>query len=352
MSNLYGLVTKIELVDSEGDQLHGIEVAIKTSTGSSLTTEIVYPLDVNIKRVPVVGEQVYLVKGKSSDSKTSGGGRRYFYITSNSLQHNINHNVLPKSIVQSTGGGGTGGYAEAAAGNPDANNEKDFEFEAGFDEVPDLSGLQPFSGDVLIEGRYGQSMRLGHTPSGAGTTKDPSWLGSPTKPITIIRNHQEEGGWNKFVIEDVDKDDSSIYMTSGQTIKLTQAHSYSIGVQAANVYSNTQVLINSGRVVLNARDERVVIAGSSDVNISTPVWKAAMDNMFTQIDEIKNELNNLNTAVSAFSSKAISNTMTDNKGGTGVNIPISSGGAKLKADTAGIKARIAKITTELNLMKQ
>ena len=157
---------------------------------------------------------------------------------------------------------------------------------------------------------------------------------------------------NKFVIEDVDKDDSSIYMTSGQTIKLTQAHSYSIGVQAANVYSDTQVLVNSGRVVLNARDERVVIAGSSDVNISTPVWKAAMDNMFTQIDEIKNELNNLNTAVSAFSSKAISNTMTDNKGGTGINIPISSGGAKLKADTTGIKARIAKITTELNLMKQ
>ena len=107
MSNLYGLVTKIELVDGDSDNLHGIEV--KTSTGSSLTTEIVYPLDVNIKRVPVVGELVYLVKGKSSDSKTSGGGRRYFYVTSNSLQHNINHNVLPKSIM-AKGKGGSGGY--------------------------------------------------------------------------------------------------------------------------------------------------------------------------------------------------------------------------------------------------
>ena len=350
MSNLYGLVTKIELVDSDGDNLHGIEVAIKTSTGSSLTTEIAYPLDVNIKRVPVVGELVYLVKGKSSDSKTSGGGRRYFYVTSNSLQHNINHNVLPKSVSASKGKGGSGGYSEAAAGNPESNNEKDFEFEAGFDEVKDLSGLQPFSGDVLIEGRYGQSIRLGHTPSGAGTSKDPSWSGDPTKPITIIRNHQEEGGWNKFVIEDVDKDDSSIYMTSGQTIKLTQAHSYSIGVDAANVYSNTQVLINSGRVVLNARDERVVIAGSSDVNISTPVWKAAMDNMFTQIDEIKNELNSLNEAVSAFATAGAVGNISNVLGVP--NAPLSSAGGVLKGKTAGIKARIAKITTELNLMKQ
>ena len=139
-------------------------------------------------------------------------------------------------------------------------------------------------------------------------------------------------------------------MTSGQTIKLTQAHSYSIGVDAANVYSNTQVLINSGRVVLNARDERVVIAGSSDVNISTPVWKAAMDNMFTQIDEIKNELNSLNEAVSAFATAGAVGNISNVLGVP--NAPLSSAGGVLKGKTAGIKARIAKITTELNLMKQ
>ena len=34
------------------------------------------------------------------------------------------------------------------------------------------------------------------------------------------------------------------------------------------------------------------------------------------------------------------------------NAPLSSAGGVLKGKTAGIKARIAKITTELNLMKQ
>jgi hypothetical protein len=285
MSNLYGLVTKIELVDSDGDQLHGIEVAIKTSTGSSLTTEIVYPLDVNIKRVPVVGELVYLVKGKSSDSKTSGGGRRYFYITSNSLQHNINHNVLPKSITASKGKGGSGGYSEAAAGNPESNNEKDFEFQAGFDEVKDLSGLQPFSGDVLIEGRYGQSIRLGHTPSGAGTSKDPSWSGDPTKPITIIRNHQEEGGWNKFAIEDVDKDDSSIYLTSGQTVKLSTPNSLP-PISATSGYSDKGIFMNSGRIHLNARDESIILSSKDNLAISTSGYKLLLNEYLDDLLEI------------------------------------------------------------------
>ena len=281
MSNLYGLVTKIELVDSDGDNLHGIEVAIKTSTGSSLTTEIAYPLDVNIKRVPVVGELVYLVKGKSSDSKTSGGGRRYFYVTSNSLQHNINHNVLPKSVSASKGKGGSGGYSEAAAGNPESNNEKDFEFEAGFDEVKDLSGLQPFSGDVLIEGRYGQSIRLGHTPSGARTSKDPSWSGDPTKPITIIRNHQEEGGGNKFVIEDVDNDDSSIYLTSGQTVKLSTPNSLPPISQVDIV-----IKVSSWTRWIHLNRDESIILSSKIILISTSGYKLLLNEYLDDLLEI------------------------------------------------------------------
>ena len=189
------------------------------------------------------------------------------YVTSNSLQHNINHNVLPKSVSASKGKGGSGGYSEAAAGNPESNNEKDFEFEAGFDEVKDLSGLQPFSGDVLIEGRYGQSIRLGHTPSGAGTSKDPSWSGDPTKPITIIRNHQEEGGWNKFVIEDVDKDDSSIYLTSGQTVKLSTPNSLPPIISTTSGYSDKGIFMNSGRIHLNARDESIILSSKDNLRL-------------------------------------------------------------------------------------
>ena len=80
---------------------------------------------------------------------------------------------------------------------------------------------------------------------------------TPTKPITIIRNHQEEGGWNKFVIEDVDKDDSSIYLTSGQKI---------INSLKLTGYSDKGIFMNSGRIHLNARDESIILS-SKDIQI-------------------------------------------------------------------------------------
>ena len=103
-------------------------------------------------------------------------------------------------------------------------------------------------------------------------------------------------------------------------------------------------MVNSDRVLLNAKSDRVILA--SDVNISTPVWKA-MDNMFTQIDEIKNELNSLNNAVNQFAS---SGWFKSNRSRSGPNVLCHQ--SVLKGKTSTIKGKIAKITTELNLMKQ
>ena len=95
------------------------------------------------------------------------------------------------------------------------------------------------------------------------------------------------------------------------------------------------------------------MAGTADVNISTPAWKAAMDNMFTQIDEIKNELDALNSAVNQFAVQAL----------RWWYVPpppprcLPNGLLEVQVECIGrktstIKGKIAKITTELNLMKQ
>ena len=78
---------------------------------------------------------------------------------------------------------------------------------------------------MIVEGGLGQSIRLGYTPAGAQTTQKPSWKGDSTSPITILRNTQNSSGWNKFVIEEVNEDDTSLYMTSKQTISLSQSTS-------------------------------------------------------------------------------------------------------------------------------
>ncbi len=345
-----GLVTEVKLQDSDTDLLYSIKVNVNSSAGRTVIEKTAYPLDTNIKKVPVVGEMVYIINERGPESNALANRSRLYYVTPLSLQRNINHNALPKGFVQLDGSGANSGdYAAASAGNPNASSTKPFNFEFGFEEVAGVSSIQPFSGDVIVEGRFGQSIRLGYTPSGANTTQNPSWKGDSTSPITIIRNTQNSSGWNKYVIEEVDDDDTSLYMTSKQKISLSQAHPFSLGVKPANLWGDPQFMVNSDRVLLNAKSDRVILAGTADVNISTPAWKAAMDNMFTQIDEIKNELNALNNAVSGFAtSGALGNVCSP----PGVpNGPLLGAGGQLKGQCTGIQARIANITTELNLMK-
>ena len=104
-------------------------------------------------------------------------------------------------------------------------------------------------------------------------------------------------------------------------------------------------------MLLNAKKDRVILAGTADVNISTPAWKAAMDNMFTQIDEIKNELDALNSAVNQFASSGAVEMYVQLTGGPNGLLGAQCG-AGLVEQTSTIKGKIAKITTELNLMKQ
>ena len=349
-----GIVTEVKYTDTDSELLYSIKVKTNIGSGKSQVERIVFPLDTNVKRTPVVGEMVYLVPRVSSDSSATASKPKLYYTSPVSLQKNVNHNAIPKGYTTiKTGGADTGDYASAAAGNANASSTSAFSFDFGFEEVKDVSGLQPFSGDVIVEGRFGQTIRLGYTPSNAQTTQSPSWTGDSTSPISIFRNTQNTSGWNKFVIEDVNEDDTSLYMTSKQKISLSQAHPFSLGVKPANLHGDPQFLVNSDRVLLNAKKDRVILAGTADVNISTPAWKAAMDNMFTQIDEIKNELDSLNSAVNSFA-----NALT---GGGLVPPPPPSGGPNvllgaqsgvLVAKTSTIKGKIAKITTELNLMKQ
>ena len=346
-----GIVIEVKYTDNDGENLYGIKVRTNLNIGKTQIERFAWPLDTNIKRTPVVGEMVYLISRVSADSSALKKRAKLYYTTPISLQRNVNHNAIPKAQTTiKSAGGDSNDYQATAAGNPNASSTSPFKFEYGFEEVKDLSAIQPFTGDVLLEGRFGQSIRLGYTPSGTQTTQNPSWTGDSTSPITILRNTQNSSGWNKFVIEDVNEDDTSLYMTSKQKISLSQAHPFSLGVTPANLHGDPQVLINSERVLLNAKKDRVILAGTEDVNISTPAWKAAMDNMFTQIDEIKNELDALNNAVNSFASSGAAGNVSSAP--TIPNAPLAAAGGVLVGKTSGIKAKIAKITTELNLMKQ
>ena len=63
-----GIVTEVKYTDTDSELLYSIKVKTNIGSGKSQVERIVFPLDTNVKRTPVVGEMVYLVPRVSSDS--------------------------------------------------------------------------------------------------------------------------------------------------------------------------------------------------------------------------------------------------------------------------------------------
>jgi len=353
----FGTVKSIVLNDSEVDTLNSILVAITTSgTGRLIRC---FPLSLNSRHIPTLGEQVYVLTANSDlASGTGQGSVRNYYISTVALQNNINSNALPELTKKKPGNPGDQ-YGNSSSGISFSSNSSDKkDLGTGFEEVTNLSQLQGYLGDVIHEGRFGQSIRFGYTPEGVMSKTNevsrasvkPSWTSSdPKSPITIIRNGAgNSNGYNKFVIEDINDDDSSIWLGSKQTIKLKPSQKFGFDITAIGAYDKPQIVINSERIIINSKKDSVLISGKKSVNISTSGWKADMDTMFNQIEQLKNQLNTLNIAITTYAT-----TVNGIAAATPVPFgPFAGAAGPLLTSVSQISGNIAKITTQLQLMKQ
>ena len=342
---IFGTVENIVLDDKDSEKLYKIYVA--TTTGLTGNTIEAYPLDMTSKKIPVIGEQVMVVLGSNADaSSQKRSSTRNYYISTVGIQSNINHNALPKlNSKSSVGLGNIDGAFAGVSGQSSVDSPHDFG--NGFVELKNLSQLQPYLGDVIFEGRFGQSIRFGYTPRNtkrtnslvSGATIEPSWTSPrPEAPITIIRNGVGfSRGYNKFIVEDINRDDSSLYLTSQQKLQI-KTRPFSIGVVPSGIYQNPQAVLND-RVLINSKKDSVLISGEKGVNISTPNWKADMDKMFTQLANLEAQVTALNNALLTLAAALTAIPIT---------IPV---GTALTSQLTPITGKLLKIKTELQLMK-
>ena len=330
----YAKVLEVYLNDDADFGPYSIQALLKQSSKSQRI--VAKPLNINLKNIPVVGEYVCIQKAPSDKLSPIGSGQSVFYYSDPiSLQGNVNNNIL-ENAAKLEGNVVGGDYESTSLGVPNPSKPQNSDKKnKEFTEVSNLSQLQPYAGDIIYEGRFGQSIRLGYTPTRAESNISPSWKSTdPKSPITIIRNGAGESrGYNKFVIEDINKDDSSIWLASKQTIGLTPSNSFTLGVTPTNLYKNPQIVLNSDRIVLNSKSDSVLISGDKSVNVSTPNWKADMDVIFSQLESITDALLQLAPQLTAAA----------NAGGP---VPsLSAGGPQLLST-------ITQVKTQLTLMKQ
>jgi len=102
-----------------------------------------------------------------------------------------------------------------------------------------------------------------------------SEIGTNGDPITIIRNgqgQQTEEGWVP-TLEDINNDNSSVYLTSTQKIPLLPSSydysSYSTAPESIENYAGKQIMINSGRLVFNSTEDHILFSSTKSIGLNS-----------------------------------------------------------------------------------
>lgn len=286
-------------------------VEISSKNPSSAQLSVAYPFYPNIKHYPLVNEIVYILDLPSNRiSQALFSSVKKYYLDSISLWNHPHHNALPPPPTPDTSLEILNDYQSTAGGlvrrivddpnvdNPDGTEASGIFLGNTFKEKANIHPLLPFEGDIIYEGRWGNSIRFGSTNINNYNINQAIenynwWSESSDKknsgdPITIIRNGQgnrSEEGWSP-IIENPDIDNSSIYLTSTQKLSIInetfskqENRGYNVGSYknsntslptSLEQYSNSQILLNSDRIVLNSTSDNVVLNSQGGIHLSTP----------------------------------------------------------------------------------
>ena len=260
---------------------------------SNNASDVIRPLNPNSRNFPLINEVVYVIEGLNiQGANGTFSVPNKYYINSLGIWNHPHHNAYPFNILPPSSQDKS--YEETQIGSPNQVSNQPTEIYLGrtFKERSNIHPLLPFEGDVIHEGRWGNSIRLGSTVK--NTANNWSFAGTDGDPITIIRNgqgEQTEEGWIP-TIEDINNDDSSIYLTSTQQILLTPARedytSYSENPPTSpSQYEGKQIILNSGRLVFNSNQDHILLSSAKSINLNA-VESVNIDTVkfITQADQI------------------------------------------------------------------
>ena len=248
---------------------------------SNKISKSAWPIFSFVKQYPLVNELVYIISGPTDGLNDNYKNQKLFYYPPFSVWNAVNHNAFPnmeqyseflQNVYQQPG------YEGSAVTQP-----AKLPLGIYFEENDKVKTLKPFEGDSILEGRFGQSIRFGSSNafrSGkdtwsqgiggfAGTGNTSNLAGSP---ITILINGQgrpavENSDKFSTTVEDISRDDSSIYLTSGQVLRTLNVSDIK-GEKYEFPYKGNQALICSDRVMLYSKKENVLLYSRQNIGLA------------------------------------------------------------------------------------
>jgi len=209
--------------------------------------KVARPLNPQYQYYPLLGELISLTELPSPASQLVNTTSRKYYANIINIWSNQQQNSQP------------------------ANN--DASLGLTFIENPQIKSLLSFEGDHILQGRQGNGLRFSSTTTLYKNLNEWSNIGKDDNPITILSNGFSYDPNEKFHVEKINKDLSSLYLTSAQKIPLQTDKTGTLNnlTNPLNVpdYFNAQAIINSDRVVINSKKDEVMIFAKTNIEINT-----------------------------------------------------------------------------------
>jgi len=233
------------------------------------------------QKLPLKYELVKIETGPSPDIYTDIGGNNAFnYVYYGEIIPvfaNVVSNELPsqKDLASTTPTSEESVLASNGTPNQSGPKEIILDNTGNFQPKNNTKPLQPYAGDVITEGRAGQTIRMGTTNNeGANNWSDGDTFGDP---VMILRVGQSEDQQGSTVVEDINGDASSIYMFANQKLNNIQLTSTNYQSCAATYTAATVPLVQLPlapvpplKPIPNPLPEPFLVTGSIIVETSSP----------------------------------------------------------------------------------
>jgi len=276
-----GRVLNINQTGGSDNGIATIQILDDIKVNGSNTLIGVLPLYPNTKNYPLTNETVLVIALANKEYQSNFGTLTFYYLSPLNLWNNQQVNPIPYPTQTITPNTQNKGYLEVAAvgipNKPSSGSNTVFNPGNYFQEKSNINPTYPYEGDYIIDGRFGNSIRLGNTVPNGITFVPNEWskIGDLGDPITILSNQKAPyaPAWDS-ITEQINQDGSSIYLTSTQQIPLQTGgnnsyNSYDNQPIKVNQYDKKQVIVNSGRLVFNASQDHLLLSSIKSIGLSS-----------------------------------------------------------------------------------
>ena len=230
---------------------------INRVTSSHTKTDTAKPLFSFIKKYPLRGEIVTVITSQGAGHPAA---TETYYLPPLNIYNHPHHGAFlhTEEILESKPS-----YGLTQVGIIQKTlKSKGLDIKLGnyFKELENIRPLQPYEGDTILEGRFGNSIRFGATTDPTVSIAN-NWSneGEIGNPITIIRNGQKKNintQEYKFISENINQDDSSIYLTSNQQLTDFSPSSIHFKSWGANLETTKQTILSP---IINKQTEPEIV---------------------------------------------------------------------------------------------